>query len=96
MDNSSDEGEQGGLFMRFPLETATAARRSFARLIRAFAKGKIDRTIYHELVYGMAAYFQAMKTAKDDDFENRLEGIEKAIEEVKLANQNARASRFGS
>lgn len=77
--NNEERGRRGVLFQRFPLDTAETARRSFARLIRAYAKGLIDRDLYRDLVYGMAAYTQAIKTTRDDDLEKRISNLEGAL-----------------
>jgi hypothetical protein len=82
MEIDGDENRDGGVFFRFPLDTASSARQSFARLIRAFAKDKIDRTKYHELVYGLSSYFSAIKVARDDELENRILALEEMAEDA--------------
>jgi hypothetical protein len=67
------------IFDRFPLERSESARHSFARVIRAYAKGKIDRETYRDLVYGLSAYMSALKLARDDDLEARIGALEERI-----------------
>ena len=82
MQIDGDDNREGGVFFRFPLDTASSARQSFARLIRAFAKDKIDRTKYHELVYGLSAYFSAIKATREDELENRILALEEIAEDA--------------
>ena len=81
MQIDGDDNRDGGVFFRFPLDTASSARQSFARLIRAYAKDKIDVTKYHQLVYGLSAYFSAIKVAREDELENRILALEDLVED---------------
>ena len=64
-------------FQRFPLNNLPNVRRSFARLIGYYARGKIDRDRYRDLVYGMSALVRCHEVA---DVEQRIAAIERALE----------------
>jgi hypothetical protein len=65
-----------GPFLRFPLDNVANTRASFARLIRAYARGRIDAETYRNLVYGLSSYSNFLKSIKDDEFEQRLNLLE--------------------
>lgn len=62
---------------RFSLSTISATRRTFARVVRAFAKGELDPLSYRLLVYGLSAYVKCSEVEKEiNDFEERLRALE--------------------
>jgi len=87
MANFEGLGPLGGakcpLFARFPLETSETARKPFARVIRLFAKGRLDRETYRDLVYGLSAYLNAIKLSRDDAIEARLTELEGRLQDGK-------------
>jgi hypothetical protein len=66
---------------RLPLDTLEHARRSLARVIKAYYSNKIDESVYRGVVYGMTAllaYFKAgIELEELKQVEDRLSELEK-------------------
>ena len=75
---------------RFPLGDIELTRRSYAKLIRAYLSGRIDREIYRDIVYGLTGYLGVLKLATDTEFDARLTELEK------YAEKQPGYKRFGS
>lgn len=65
---------------RLLLNTTENARRSLARVLRAYLAGTLDATKYRNLVYGLSAMLGYYRQEADMQIEARLEKIEEAIE----------------
>ena len=63
------------------LNSLENSRRSFARIIRMYARGEIDRNVYRDLCYGLTGFLSYWKLEKDCQIEDRLDAIEKAIDQ---------------
>mgnify|MGYP007123703269 CR=1 FL=1 len=62
------------------LNTLENSRKSFARIIRLYARGELDRVLFRDLTYGFTGYLAYWKLEKDIEIESRLDAIEQAIE----------------
>ena len=69
---------------RLPMDTLEHARRSLARIIKAYYGGRLDESVYRDTVYGMTAllaYFKAgIELEEVKQIEDRLDALEKRSE----------------
>ena len=65
---------------RLPLNTPESTRKTFARAIREYYAGKMPERTFRTLVYGLSNYLSYWKLLKDIEIENRIEAIEKQLE----------------
>jgi hypothetical protein len=78
-DKDSSSTDTPSFFKRFPVSTMAAARQSFARLVSAYARGKVPDAYFRSLVYGLSALVKAHETG---DLAVRLEKVEAALREA--------------
>lgn len=69
---------------RLSLRTVKASRQTFARLMRGYADGTIDRDDFKTLIYAFSHYLQFLRLEKDLNIEERMEALE-----AQLENRNA-------
>ena len=72
----------GGYFSgRIHLNSLENARKTFARILRKYAAGELDRTVYRDLVYGLGGYLAFFRTEIElkelREFEERLRELER-------------------
>lgn len=70
---TTDSATTGGQLRLNSLENS---RRSFARIIRMYIRGEIDRITYRDLCYGLSAFLGYWKTELETDIEERLTALE--------------------
>lgn len=87
MSNDIVPAKQRGVILapeRLPMDTLEHARRSLARIIKAYYAGALDEGIYRGTVYGMGtllAYFKAgIELEEVKQIEDRLDALEKQAE----------------
>ena len=56
------------------------SRKTFARLIREYAKGNIPRTVFRDLCYALVGFLSFLKTEKELDIEERISALEELLE----------------
>jgi len=73
--------KQGGTPVPFKLmlHSVPATRRTFARIIREYAKGRIAESDYKAVIWGLSQYLGAFRLEKDIELEKRLEALEDRI-----------------
>jgi hypothetical protein len=76
-----DENEKG-LPLTLRLNTPVNTRKSFARIIRLFARHEIEGDYYRALIYGLSQYLNAWKLEKDLELESRILKLEDKIEKL--------------
>ena len=64
---------------RLPMKTHDHARRTLARMIRAYHNGELESQKFRDLVYGLSTMLAYFKHAADLKIEERLQAIEDAI-----------------
>ena len=66
---------------RLPMKTHDHARRTLARLMRAYHNGELESKKFRDLVYGLTTMLAYFKHAADLRIEERLEAIEDQLSE---------------
>ena len=61
---------------RLDLKSPDATRRTIGRIIRRYAKGELDETIYKGVLYGLQSYLAWFRFERDLDIEQRIEALE--------------------
>jgi len=69
------------------LNTLKNTRRTFARIIRLYARGEIQRDLYRDLCYGLGGLLSYWKTELDAEVIDRLEALESAIFDSDIARE---------
>ena len=64
---------------RLPMNGHDAARRTLARLIRAFHQDELDEKKFRALVYGFGTLLSYFKHSADLEIESRLEALEEQL-----------------
>ena len=67
--------------MRLRLGSTSDTKRTFQRVIAAFAAGKLDPEMYRGLIYGLSAYIGLLKAEADIIAVETLERLEKEAKE---------------
>lgn len=72
--------DAGGRRIRLNLSTLEATRKSYSRVLRAYARRELDTEYFRALIYGLTGLLNYWKTEKDLEIEKRIEEIEKRLE----------------
>ena len=83
---NSDSKELGGVGFKTKLylNTLENSRKTFARLLRKYARGEIDRVLYRDLVYGLTGYLGFFRTEIELQTVRELEDRLKALEAARV------------
>ena len=81
MSTDIEPRKPGGAPARLPMDTLEAARRTLARVVRAFYNGQLNEVTYRGTVYGFSTLLQYFRLKFDaDEIRNinaRLDELEK-------------------
>ncbi len=64
------------------LNTLEHSTKTFARILRARAAGKISSKFYRDMVYGMSNYLAYWKLIKDCQIEQKMEAIIESLDKA--------------
>lgn len=72
---------EGGRHIRLNLTTLEATRKSYSRVLRAYARRELETDYFRALIYGLSGLLQFWKTEKELEIEKRIEAIEATLEQ---------------
>lgn len=61
------------------LASLKSTRQTFARLLREYAAGRVDRDTFRDLCYGLGGFLAVFSKEIDNDFDDRLTKIEERL-----------------
>ena len=70
-----------GTIPRLRLNSLENTRKSYARILRMYARGELLPAFFRNLVYGMTGFLSYWKLEADLEIEKRLEAIERRLEQ---------------
>lgn len=79
MNEIEDDKPRAGALSNLRLRTVKSSRQSFARILRAYAKGELDDTIFKAMVNGLNVYLSYLKTESEQTIEVRLTALEESL-----------------
>jgi len=75
----TDSPTTGGLSIQLRLNSLENSRKSFARIIRLYMCGELDRVMFRDLVFAMSGLLGFWRAEKELDIEDRLLSLEEQI-----------------
>ena len=66
--------------LQLRLNTVSNTRKTWARLVRLYAKGQVERTAYRDMGFGFEKLLKAWRLEIDTEFAERLDLIEEQLE----------------
>lgn len=80
------------------LNSLENTRKTYARILRLYAKGGLDRELYRDLIYGLTGFLAYWKTEKDLEIEGRIAALEAAMrgehDRIRETDRDDRAPGF--
>lgn len=73
---TTDSPPTGGQNIQLRLNSLENSRKSFARIIREYMRGDLDRVTFRDLVFAMSGFLGYWRTEKELDIEERLLALE--------------------
>ena len=81
MSTELEQSKPRGAPARLPMDSLEAARRTLARIVRAFYNGQLDESTYRGTVYGFGTLLQFFRLKYDEEeirtMNARLDELEK-------------------
>jgi hypothetical protein len=74
-------GDETAFFQNLKLETLEDAKKFYGQVVEAYAQHAISERNLRALVYALSNYLPYLKFEKDIEIEERIEALEKTIEE---------------
>lgn len=65
------------------LASVKSTRQSFARIIRAYGKGLIEREVFRDLVYSLSSFAVLLKMETDGDIDKQLAELQREVDAMK-------------
>ena len=78
----NERDAEGGKNLTLRLNTLPNVKRSYARIMRLYARGEIDRELFRDLCYGFTGFLGYWRLEADQEIIARMQDIEERLENL--------------